>query len=121
MKDITKSITKARKLTKTIETVEKKTKKVGKVRTLDHKKFSVFGNVETDKKIIKGSMDDECSDLTAELRSWEKIKVASTRKSSITGQTEDSRLDAIFADEWCFIACGKEQLEDQHKKGIHIT
>ena len=84
----------------------KKTKKVGKVETLDQKKFSVFGYVETDKNIIKISMDDDGSDLRAELRSWEKVKVASTRKSLVTGQIEHSSIGAILANEWCLIARG---------------
>ena len=75
---------------------------------LDTKKFSIFGNVETNKKCKEINVKEDEMDFKAELKSWKQKRTI----GSCFSETEE---EVEVPGEWCLIAAGNEILPEPLK------
>ena len=92
---------------KKIEIATKKPKKAASGK-LDTKKFSIFGNVETNKKCKEINVKEDEMDFKAELKSWKQKRTI----GSCFSETEE---EVEVPGEWCLIAAGNEILPEPLK------
>ena len=93
---------------KKIEIATKKPKNAAKSGKLDTKKFSIFGNVETNKKCKEINVKEDEMDFKAELKSWKQKRTI----GSCFSETEE---EVEVSGEWCLIAAGNEILPEPLK------
>ena len=93
---------------KKIEIATKNPKKAAKSGKLDTKKFSIFGNVETNKKCKEIDVKEEEMDFKAELKSWK-------QKQTIGSSFSETEEEVEVPGEWCLIAAGNEILPEPFK------
>ena len=92
---------------KKIEIATKNPKKAASGK-LDTKKFSIFGNVETNKKCKEINVKEDEMDFKAELKSWKQKRTI----GSCFSETEE---EVEVPGEWCLIAAGNEILPEPLK------
>ena len=93
---------------KKIEITTKKKKKTAKSGKLDTKNFSIFGNVETNKKFKEIDVKENEMDFKAELKSWK-------QKRTIGSSFAETEEEVEIRGEWCLIAAGNEILPEPLK------